>query len=128
MPTPLAETERRTFLNVGGGKPLHGALMYHWARMIEMLHAAEMARELLDDPDILGTDLMADKGPRRGEAVGVIEAPRGTLFHHYRADDDDLVTYCNLIVSTTNNNQAMNEAIRAVAARFLSGREITAGL
>ena len=63
---------------------------------------------------------MADKGPRRGEAVGVIEAPRGTLFHHYRVDEDDLVTYCNLIVSTTNNNQAMNEAIRAVAARFLS--------
>ena len=108
--------------------PLHGALMYHWARMIEMLHAAEMARELLDDPDIVGTDLMADKGPRREEAVGVIEAPRGTLFHHYRVDDDDLVTYCNLIVSTTNNNQAMNEAIRAVAARFLSGRELTEGL
>ena len=53
MPTPLAEAERRTFLSVGGGKPLHGALMYHWARMIEMLHAAEMARELLDDPDIV---------------------------------------------------------------------------
>ena len=128
MPTPLAEAERRTFLSVDGGKPLHGALMYHWARMIEMLHAAEMARELLDDRDICGTDLMADKGPRRGEAVGVIEAPRGTLFHHYRVGDDDLMTYCNLIVSTTNNNQAMNEAIRAVAARFLSGRELTEGL
>ena len=64
MPTPLAEAERCTFLNVGGGKPLHGALMYHWARMIEMLHAAEMARELLHDPDIVGTDLMADRGPR----------------------------------------------------------------
>jgi NAD-reducing hydrogenase large subunit len=128
MPTPLAEAERRTYLSVDGGKPLHGALMYHWARMIEMLHAAEMARELLDDPDIVGTELMADKGPRRAEAVGVIEAPRGTLFHHYRAGDDDLVTYCNLIVSTTNNNQAMNEAIRAVAQRFLSGRELTEGL
>ncbi len=71
---------------------------------------------------------MADKGPRRGEGVGVIEAPRGTLFHHYKVSDDDLVTYCNLIVSTTNNNQAMNEAIRAVAARFLTGREVTEGL
>jgi NAD-reducing hydrogenase large subunit len=128
MATPLAEAERRTFLALDGGRPLHGALMYHWARMIEMLHAAELARELLDDPDIAGTDLMADKGPRREEAVGVIEAPRGTLFHHYRAGADDLVTYCNLIVSTTNNNQAMNEAIRAVAARFLSGREVTEGL
>jgi NAD-reducing hydrogenase large subunit len=128
MPTPLAEDERRRFLDLDGGKPLHGALMTHWARMIEMLHAAEMARALLDDPEIVGTELMADKGARRKEAVGVIEAPRGTLFHHYRAGDDDLVTYCNLIVSTTNNNQAMNEAIRAVAARFLSGREVTEGL
>ena len=128
MPTPLAEQERRTFLNVGGGKPLHGALMYHWARMIEMLHAAEMARDLLDDPDIVGTDLLADKGPLRGEAVGVIDAPRGTLFHHYRVDENDLTTYCNLIVSTTNNNQAINEAIRAVASRYLSGREVTEGL
>jgi NAD-reducing hydrogenase large subunit len=128
LPTPLAEIERRKFVEVGGGTPLHGALMYHWARMIEMLHAAELARELLDDPDIVGTDLMADKGPRRGEAVGVIEAPRGTLFHHYRVNDNDLVAYCNLIVSTTNNNQAMNEAIRAVAQRYLSGHEVTEGL
>ncbi len=93
--------------------------------MIEMLHAAELARETLDDSDIVGADLMADKGPRRGEGIGVIEAPRGTLIHHYRVGDDDLVSYCNLIVSTTNNNQAMNEAIRAVAARFLNGREVT---
>jgi len=64
----------------------------------------------------------------RGEGVGVIEAPRGTLFHHYRVGKDDLVTYCNLIVSTTNNNQAMNESIRAVAARYLTGREVTEGL
>jgi NAD-reducing hydrogenase large subunit len=128
LSTPQAEEERSKFVGLCGGKPLHGALLYHWARMIEMLHAAELARQLLDDPDILGTELMADKGPRRGEGVGVIEAPRGTLFHHYRVGEDDLVSYCNLIVSTTNNNQAMNESIRAVAARFLTGREITEGL
>jgi NAD-reducing hydrogenase large subunit len=128
LSTPLAEDERRKFLALGGGKPQHGALLTHWARMIEMLNAAEMARDLLNDSEIVGTDLMADKGPPRGEGVGVIEAPRGTLFHHYRVGDNDLVTYCNLIVSTTNNNQAMNEAIRSVAARFLSGREITEGL
>ena len=119
MPTPLAEAERRTFLSAGGGKPLHGALMYHWARMIEMLHAAEMARELLDDPDIVGTELMADKGPRRARGGRRDRSAAGDAFHHYRAGENDLVTYCNLIVSTTNNNQAMNEAIRAVAARFL---------
>ena len=64
----------------------------------------------------------------RGEGIGVIEAPRGTLFHHYHVNEDDLVTFCNLIVSTTNNNQAMNEAIRAVALQYLNGREITEGL
>ena len=72
--------------------------------------------------------LMADKGPRRPEAVGVIEAPRGTLIHHYRVGEDDLVSYCNLIVSTTNNNQAMNESIRSVATQHLTGHEITEGL
>jgi NAD-reducing hydrogenase large subunit len=128
LSTPQAEEERRTFIALGRGAPVHGALLYHWARLIELLHAAELTREMLDDADIVGTDLMADKGPRREEGIGVIEAPRGTLFHHYRVGKDDLVTYCNLIVSTTNNNQAMNEAIRAVAARFLTGREVTEGL
>jgi NAD-reducing hydrogenase large subunit len=128
LTTPRAEAERRIFVAFNGGKPAHGALFFHWARMIEMLHAAELARDLLDDPDILGAHLMGDKGPRRREAVGVIEAPRGTLFHHYRVGDDDLVEYCNLIVSTTNNNQAMNEAIRTVATQYLTGREITEGL
>ena len=71
---------------------------------------------------------MADKGSRREEGIGVIEAPRGTLIHHYRVDEDDLVTFCNLIVSTTNNNQAMNEAIRVVAGQFLDGRQVTEGL
>jgi len=128
LSTPQAEEERNKFVAAVGGAPAHGALLFHWARMIEMLHAAELAREMLNDPDIVGTDLMADKGPPRGEGIGVIEAPRGTLFHHYRIGADDLVTYCNLIVSTTNNNQAMNEAIRSVASRFLNGREVTEGL
>ena len=128
LPSQQAEQERQGFLAVGAGKPIHGALFFHWARMIEMLHCAELARDLLDDPGILGTDLMADKGAPREEAVGVIEAPRGTLFHHYKVGANDLITYCNLIVSTTNNNQAMNEAVRAVADQFFDGREITEGL
>ncbi len=113
---------------LGQGKPVHGALLYHWARMIEALHAAEVIRDLLDDPDILGTDLMADRGDRKEEGVGVIEAPRGTLFHHYCVGEDDLVKFCRLIVSTTNNNQAMNEAIRSVASQYVNGRVITEGL
>ncbi len=67
-------------------------------------------------------------GKRQGRGVGVIEAPRGTLIHHYSVDDDDLVTRCNLIVSTTHNNQAMNEAIRSVAREYLDGHELTEGL
>ena len=86
LSSPAAEEERKVFVGADGGKVLHGALFYHWARMIEMLHAAELLRDLLDDPDIVGTDLMADKGPRREEGVGVIEAPRGTLIHHYKVD------------------------------------------
>lgn len=128
IPSPLAEAERARFLELGGGHAIGGALLTHWARLIELLHAAEVIRDLLDDPDITGTDLMAEPGPRREEGVGVIEAPRGTLFHHYRVGADDLVSYCNLIVSTTNNNQAMNEAIRAVARDHLDGRVITEGL
>jgi len=68
------------------------------------------------------------QGERQMEGVGVIEAPRGTLFHHYQVDENDIVTMANLIVSTTNNNQAMNEAVRHVARRYLNGREITEGL
>ncbi len=128
LTTPQAEAERVKFVAANGGKPAHGALLTHWARMIEMLHAAELARDLLDDPQICGADLMADKGPRREEGIGVIEAPRGTLFHHYRVGCDDLISYCNLIVSTTNNNQAMNEAVRAAADEAFDGRAISEGM
>jgi NAD-reducing hydrogenase large subunit len=126
IPTPLAELERKEFIAYSEG-PMHAPLGYHWTRMIELLHAAETIRDLLDDPDIHGKDLVV-KGQRAHEGVGVIEAPRGTLFHHYQVDDNDLVTMCNLIVSTTNNNQAMNEAIRTVARQYLNGNEITEGL
>jgi NAD-reducing hydrogenase large subunit len=127
IPTPLAEAERREFVDYSGGTPTHAPLAYHWARMIEMLHAVETIKDLLHDDDILAGELMTT-GERAQEGVGVIEAPRGTLIHHYRVGEDDLVTMCNLIVSTTHNNQAMNEAIRNVAQRYLRGREITEGL
>jgi len=127
IPSPLADAERREFIDYTGGAPMHAALGYHWARMIEMLHAAETIKDLLHDPDVLGHDLMAG-GERGYEGIGMIEAPRGTLIHHYRVGEDDLVTMCNLIVSTTHNNQAMNEAIRHVARRYLHGREISEGL
>ena len=127
IPSPLAEARRREFLDWGKGRLIHATLAYHWARMIEVLHCVEVIAELLDDPDILSGELMAS-GERRRGGVGVIEAPRGTLIHHYEVGDDDLVTMCNLIVSTTHNNQAMNEAVRAVARDHLDGHELTEGL
>ena len=87
----------------------------------------EGIKDLLHDDDLLSNDLMVE-GEHQMEGVGVIEAPRGTLFHHYRVDENDLITMANLIVSTTNNNQAMNEAVRHVARRYLHGREVTEGL
>ncbi|OGB29412.1 MAG: NADP oxidoreductase [Burkholderiales bacterium RIFCSPLOWO2_12_FULL_61_40] len=127
IPSPLAEIQRREFIAWGQGAPIHAPLAYHWARMVEVLHCMEVIRDLLDDPDILSGELMAT-GPRQRGGVGVIEAPRGTLIHHYEVGDDDLVSMCNLIVSTTHNNQAMNEAVRSVAREYLDGRELTEGL
>ncbi len=123
IPTPLAEAQRVAFLESANGAPLN----FHWARMIEMLFAAEQIQLLLADDDIVGDDLVV-RGERREEGIGVIEAPRGTLFHHYRVGEDDLITMANLIVSTTNNNQAMNEAVRQVARQYLDGRQLTEGL
>ena len=122
--TPLAEAQRQQFMTHGDGPLVHASLGYHWARMIELLHCAEKIKELFDDPEILGTDLLV-KGERSDFGIGVIEATRGTLIHHYEIDENDLVKKANLIVATTNNNQAMNESIRKVARDKLSGSEIT---
>jgi NAD-reducing hydrogenase large subunit len=127
IPSKLAEMQRREFIDWGKGEPIHATLAYHWARMVEVLHCIEVIAELLADPDILAGDLVTS-GQRRRAGVGVIEAPRGTLIHHYEVGADDLVTMCNLIVSTTHNNQAMNEAVRSVAREYLDGRELTEGL
>jgi len=103
-------------------------MAYHWARMIELLHAMEKITELLHDPDLQGRDLLA-KGERREEAVGILEAPRGTLIHHYVVNNNDQVVRANLIVSTTHNNSPMNMAVKKVAEQHLSGKpQITEGL
>ncbi|MBK8537420.1 MAG: Ni/Fe hydrogenase subunit alpha [Candidatus Competibacteraceae bacterium] len=124
IPTPLAEEERRQFMAMGQGQLIHATLAYHWARMIELLYSAEAIKELLHDPDILDGELVV-RGEMAQEGIGVVEAPRGTLFHHYRINEDGLIEKANLIVSTTNNNQAMNESIRQVAERYLDGKELT---
>jgi NAD-reducing hydrogenase large subunit len=122
--TPLAEKERQEFMELGGGKPVHATMAYHWARLIETLHSAEKIKELLDDPDIQGKNLVTS-GDRRHEGIAILEAPRGTLFHHYKVDDKDQITRANLIVSTTSNNEPMNQSVRRVAEDYLEGAQIT---
>ena len=125
--TPLADAARDEFMARGRGGLVHATLAYHWARLIVMIHCAEKIRDLLFDDELQGTDLVAT-GDRRGEGVAIIEAPRGTLIHHYTVDDHGQVTGANLIVSTTNNNEAMNRSVTKVAIDDLTGHEITEGL
>jgi NAD-reducing hydrogenase large subunit len=126
--TPEAEKARQELMKLTNGKPNNITMAYHWARMIEVLHSIEKINELLHDRDLQGKELVA-KGKRRDEGVGLIEAPRGTLFHQYKVNKDDLIVSANLIVSTTNNNVPMNLAVQKVADQHLSGKkEITEGL
>jgi NAD-reducing hydrogenase large subunit len=125
--TPLAEAARQDFITIGAGKPVQSPLAFHWARLIELLYCTEAIRELLRDPEISGDDLVT-RGEMQKVGIGVIEAPRGTLFHHYEIDEQGIVTKANLIVSTTNNNQAMNESIRQVASQYLDGNTLTEAL
>ncbi len=126
--TPLADEALKAMKAVNDGKPNHASLANHWARMIEVLHCVEKIRELINDPDLQGDDLRVS-GERQEEGIGVIEAPRGNLIHHYRVDENDQVQYCNLIVSTTHNNEGMNRAVASVARRFISGKQkITEGM
>jgi len=126
--TPEAEAERKAFMAVTDGKPNNITMAYHWTRMIETLHSIEKIRDLLHDPDLQGDDLVT-KGDFRGEGVGIVEAPRGTLFHHYRVNENSQIEMANLIVSTTSNNVPMNLAVETVAKQHLSGKaEITEGM
>ena len=126
--TPLAAFERLEFLAATGGKTNNKTMYSHWARLIEILYCAEMMKELLEDDDILSSDLVR-RGERRKEGIGIIEAPRGTLIHHYEVDDKDRITRCNLIVSTTHNNEPMNQAVRWVANNVMDGKaKITEGM
>ena len=126
--TPLAQKEFEIFKSYNGGKPCNKPMHTHWARLIEILHSAEKIKQLLNDPDLMEGELVT-KGTRKLEGVGLIEAPRGTLFHHYKIGENDMITMANLIVSTTNNNQPMNEAVNQVAVRVMTGKkEITEGM
>ena len=128
IPTPLAQKEFEVYKAYTKGKPNNMTLHSHWARLIELLHSGEVIKDLLLDPDLQGEALLK-KGKKAPEGVGLVEAPRGTLFHHYRINGDDQVTMANLIVSTTNNNEPMNRAVHWVAKNILEKKpEITEGM
>jgi NAD-reducing hydrogenase large subunit len=125
IPTPLAQKEFEMFKKANKGKPSCISMHMHWARLIEILHSAEMIKQLLSDPDIVEGKLVV-KGNKQSEGVGLIEAPRGTLFHHFEINGKDQIIMANLIVSTTNNNQPMNEAVSYIAGNYMNRKkEIT---
>lgn len=127
MATPLAQAEYEIFQQIRGGKVVEGTLYYHYARLIEDLYAVEHLRQLLEDPDILSTDIQTNRPVAHAEGVGVIEAPRGTLWHHYWVDENGQLEKVNLIVATGNNNWAMSAAVDSVAKTYLDGKNITEG-
>jgi NAD-reducing hydrogenase large subunit len=128
--TPLAQEEFKLFKQINGGLPVEGSLYYHYARMIEALYGVERIGQLLDDPDIMSTNVRnyPPLSNVPGQGVGVVEAPRGTLFHDYSTDENGVLTRVNLIVATGNNNWAMHTAAGAVAKAYVDGTKLTEGM
>jgi NAD-reducing hydrogenase large subunit len=126
--TPLADAELKIFKSLNQGKPVENTLLYHYARLIECLFAVEKAKLLLDDPDILSKDTMNTHHDFKGVGVGVIEAPRGTLFHHYWTNKQGQLERVNLIVATGHNNWAMSKAVDSVAKTYINGNVVREGL
>ena len=127
MATPLAQQEYERMYETLGGKPVHSTLAYHWARLIELLYAAERCLELSRDEEITSRDVRNKPGIP-GEGVGIIEAARGTLIHHYVLDEEALVKDINLIVATTNNTPAICISIRDAAKALIHGDSVSEGL
>jgi NAD-reducing hydrogenase large subunit len=109
------------------GRIVQSGFHYHYARLIEATYALERMKELLDDPAILGTKVRAHADVNNLEGIGVIEAPRGTLIHHYKVDDNGAIKWANLIVATGHNNLAIGRGILQVAKRFVDGNKIEEG-
>ena len=128
MATPLAQIEYEHMYSTLGGKPVHATLAMHWARLVELLYSAERCLELAMDNDITGKELQAQLGPIHGEGVGIVEAQRGTLTHHYQTDNRGIVTKVNIIVGTTNNHAAICMSLKKAAKGLIKkGIEVTDG-
>ena len=127
MATPLAEEEYERMYETLGGKPVHATLAFHWARLIELMYATERALELVTDHDITGKDIRNKPG-KPGEGVGIVEAARGTLIHHYVLDEKALAKKINLVVATTHNAPGICMSIRDAAKGLIHNGEVSDGL
>lgn len=125
--TPQADQEWTLFRQLSPG-PILSSFHYHYARLIEILHAIERIEQLLNDPDILNPHVRAFASPNNREGIGVSEAPRGILFHHYQIDATGLITRVNLIIATGQNNLAMNRGVLQVAKHFVQGAQLSEGI
>jgi F420-non-reducing hydrogenase large subunit len=129
MATPLAQEQYERMYKTLGGKPVHQTLATHWARVIELVYAAERAAELARDDEILSDKIRTIPTATPSEGVGSVEAPRGTLYHHYVTDERGILQKVNLIVGTTNNHAAIAMSIRKAAQGVIRrGVEITDGV
>ena len=129
MATPRAQEEYERFYSTLGGKPVHQRLATHWARLIELLYAAERWVELATDPEITSTNFHTIPTEKPTEGVGVVEAPRGTLTHHYFTDDRGVLTKVNLIVGTTNNYAPISMSINKAATKLIKrGTVVSEGM
>ncbi len=129
MATPLAQEAYEKFYGTLGGKPVHQTLATHWARLVELLYAAERLLELSQDPEITSPDIRTIPSAKPDEGVGIVEAPRGTLTHHYITDERGIIKKANLIVATVNNAAPINMSIKKAAMALIKpGKEITEGL
>lgn len=127
MATPLAQAEYRQYQQVRGGKVIEGSLYFHYARLIEDLYAVERAQQILEDPEILSREIRVNAPVTNREGVGVLEAPRGTLIHHYWVDENGQLERVNLIVATGHNNYAMSRAVEEVARDYVKGPKVSEG-
>lgn len=128
MATPFAQAEYEKMYETLGGKPAHNTLAFHWARLIEVMYAAEDMVKLLEDKSITNTDIRNLPTETPDEGIGIIEAPRGTLIHHYKTDENGMVTGVNLIVATVNNAAAMSMSIARAAKNLIKNGEVNDGL
>jgi len=128
MATPLAQEAYEMMYSTLGAKPVHATLANHWARLVELLYAAERLLELARDPEITSPDVRAIPTAVPDEGVGVVEAPRGTLFHHYKTDPDGMITELNLIVATGNNHAAICMSIKKAAQGLIKKGNVSQGM